>query len=132
MRLLSTKIIYLLSAFISILFAGILIHEGVKTREKLTDEYFKHKKFMFQIKNITHGPKKHATEKEVRSLLERHKINIGSIYSGETGIEVKAENVYWGIIPYLVRDLERNYTIVQFSAVDNTGKGMFDVRIVVR
>ncbi len=56
----------------------------------------------------------------------------GELYRSESGVEVKLKEVRWSLIPDLVRDLERRFELVSLSAVDNTGKGVFELRFVVR
>jgi len=54
------------------------------------------------------------------------------VYVSEGGVEVVLGEITWSSLPRLVRDLERRFEVVRFSAVDNTGKGVFKVRVVLR
>ncbi len=73
-----------------------------------------------------------ATEDDVLKLLSSYSLSPESVYRSESGVEVKLKEVRWSLIPDLVRDLERRFELVSLSAVDNTGKGVFELRFVVR
>jgi len=130
-RFLSRYHLWLAGLALAITFAVVFGSELVQIKDRVTREYFAHKEFLFNLRNADPVQRKVPTEKEVRSLLEKRRIRIESIYQNEGAVEVKAKDVEWRFLPLLVRDLERNYRIRSFSAVDNTGKGFFEIRIVV-
>lgn len=101
-------------------------------RKRITKEYFAHKNFYFNLRNSEKVSKKTPSEKEVREIFERNGIKVEAIYKNEGGLEVKAKNVEWRFLPQLIRDIETRHTIKSMSAVDNTGKGFFELRIVIQ
>jgi hypothetical protein len=130
--ILSRRVLLAISVGVSLIFLTLIAIKGEEFKKTLTKEYFSHKKFLFHLKNVRYVPKKQPSEKDVRGIFERYRIKTESVYRSDTGLEVKAKNVLWRVLPLLLRDLEKNYTIVHFSAVDNTGKGVFEIRIVLR
>jgi len=79
-------------------------------RDRITGEYFRHKEFLFDLRSL----------------------RADSIYRSESGLEISMRNVHWRRIPDLILSLEKRFRLESFSAVDNTGKGVFEVRIVLR
>ena len=101
-------------------------------RDGIVREYFKHKDFLFTLRNLPLESKRPATEKEIAGLLSKYNLEPQKLFKVESGIEIQLKEVPWTLVPDLVKDLEDNFEIVKFSAVDNTGKGVFELRIVVR
>ncbi len=131
-RFLSKRIFYAVFVFISILLLAYALSSVAGVRDKIVREYFKYKNFLFTLKNLPARSKRPATEKEVADLLSKYGLEPQKLFKVESGVEVQLKEVPWTLIPDLVKDLEDNFEIVKFSAVDNTGKGLFEVRIVVR
>jgi len=103
-----------------------------EVRNRISSEYLKHKEFLFNLKNASRSPRRSADENSVGQILEEMKLRPLSIYRSVSGVEVKLKNVHWKQVPDLILRLEKSFTIVSFSAVDNTGKGVFEVRMVLR
>lgn len=131
MRFVNRFHLLLVSLAVALAFAVVFGSEIVELKKRITKEYFSHKEFIFNFKNASGNQKKVPTEKEVRGILERHRIKVKSIYQSEGAVEVKAEDVEWRFLPVLVRDIEKIYRIKSLSAVDNTGKGNFELRMVI-
>ncbi len=130
---------YLNKLHVRILIIGLTLFYVIYTlpilaefRDKVTREYFKHKEFLFKLKNAPRDLKKPAQEAEIEEKLKNLGLNIKAIYRTDSGVEVTLKNLHWNRIPYIILLLEKQYEIVSFSAVDNTGKGLFEVRIVFK
>ncbi len=132
MRYLSRKLVYILSVALLFLFLGYTLPTISKVRNRMVSEYFKHKKFLFNLKRAPQVGKQQASEESVEKILSMINLKPESIYRSETGIEVRIKEVSWSQIPNLVKRLEDKFEILSFSAIDNTGKGIFDVRVVLR
>ncbi len=131
MRFINKFHLLLVSLAVAVAVVVVFGTEVINLRKKITREYFYHKEFVFNLKNASNQQKKVPAEKDLRRMLERHRVKVKSIYQSEGAVEVKAEDVEWRFLPMIIRDIERNYRIKSFSAVDNTGKGYFEVRMVV-
>ncbi len=101
-------------------------------KETVIKEYFAHKRFLRDLREAVYKERKYATEKELRNLIIRYGLEIENIKRTGSGIEVKIREVYWKELIKLLKEIEDRYEIVSFRAVDNTGKGLFEVRLVVR
>ncbi len=132
MRYLNRRTIYILSVALALFFAGYTLPTVENVRDRITDEYFKHKGFLFDLQRASLSFRRSAGEKEVGELLEDMGLRAESIYRSGSGVEVRMRNVHWRRIPDLIFRLERSFRLESFSAVDNTGKGIFEVRIVLR
>ncbi len=132
MRYLNRRIVYLLSVALALFFVVYTLPTVGKMRSRLSSEYFKHKEFLFNLKNAPRELKRSADETGVGELLENLGVRAETVYRTESGLEVKLKELSWRKVPDLILRLEERYHIVSFSAVDNTGKGSFEVRIVLR
>lgn len=132
MRYLNRRTIYILSVALALFFAGYTIPTVESVRDRITGEYFRHKEFLFDLRRASLSFRKSADEREVGELLENMDLRADSIYRSESGLEISMRNVHWRRIPDLILSLEKRFRLESFSAVDNTGKGVFEVRIVLR
>ncbi len=130
-RYFSKRLVYILSLGLFVFYIGYSLPSVDRVRNKLVSEYFKHKEFLYNLKIAKRVRKTTATELSVKELLEDFGLEVESVYSSEAGVEVKME-VPWKRLPRIVREIERRFRVVSFSAVDNTGKGLFVVRMVLR
>ncbi len=131
-RLLSRRIVYALSIGLFILFVGWTLPSLSEIRNSLVREYFKHKEFLFNLKQARYYKKHTPSEQDIETMLSGMGFKVEKILSSESGVEVTLEDVHWSKVHNLIKSLERRFEISSFSAVDNTGKGVFKVRIVVR
>ncbi len=131
-RFLSRRFVYAFSLLLSALLIFHALESLMELRDRVVREYFEHKRFLFTLKSLPLRSKRPATEKEVSTLLSRYGLEPQRLFKAESGVEVQLREVPWSLIPDLVKDLEESFEIVRFSAVDNTGRGLFEVRIVVR
>ncbi|HIQ31474.1 MAG TPA: hypothetical protein EYH49_04860 [Aquifex aeolicus] len=131
-RYISKRLLYVLS----LVFSCVILFYGMSflmdTKEALTREYFRHKEFLFLLRSLPPLVKEPATEDGVIALFSEHRLKPERVYVSEGGVEVVLGEITWSSLPRLVRDLERRFEVVRFSAVDNTGKGVFKVRVVLR
>ena len=130
-RYLSRRLFYFISLALFVVFIFYSLSQLSHVRGSISSEYFRHKEFLFNLSLAKAQGKEEATEDSLRRLLGSVGISPDSIYSSESGIEVRMK-VPWQKLPLLLKEVERRYRIVTFSAVDNTGKGKFEVRMVVR
>ncbi len=132
MRTISRKTLYIASIGLSLVLAFLITDSGLKARERITAEYFAHKEFLFMLKNAKHEAIRSPTEENVRRIFGKQGIKVKSISKAGTDLEVKAQEVHWRKLPPLIRELEKRFTIVSIRAVDNTGRGIFSLRIIIR
>ena len=130
-RFLSRRLIYILSLGLFVLFTGFTLPYLGEVRNKMVSEYFKHKEFLYNLQLAQRVKRKTADEDSLRSLLQRIRVKPEALYSSDSGIEIKLK-LHWSKLPFLVKEVERHYRVLSLSAVDNTGKGLFEVRMVVR
>ncbi len=132
MRFLSKRILYLVSAGLSLLLAFLIVDSALRAKDRITSEYFAHKEFLFLLKNGEGGKGRSPGEGDIRRIFRKHRVKVKSVSRVGTDIEVKAVEVSWRKLPALIKDLEKDFTIVSLSAVDNTGRGSFSLRVVIR
>ncbi len=124
------RILDLVSLLIAVLF---VIYGALKiseTKERVLREYLRHKEFLFLMGTVER--KERADEESVRDLLKELGIEPEKVITTEVGIEVVVDTLSWRVIPGFIKELEGRFKLVSFEAVDNTGKGRFRVRFVVR
>ncbi len=131
-RYLSRRLVYMVSLLISALFLVYALSVAGDVRKDVVKEYFAHKEFLFYLKNLPLRTKAPATEEALINLLSKHGLEPQKVFRTESGVEIQLKDIPWSVVPDLVKSLEDRFEIVSFSAVDNTGKGIFEVRIVVR
>ncbi len=130
-RFLRRRTVYLIALGLGIVMFLYTLPILSQLRDRFVYEFFKHKEFMFYLKNAKAPSKKHLGEEEVINLLKRYRITPEKIQKTETGYEVEIKELSWSLFPYLIKDFEKNFRILTLSAVDNTGKGLFKVRVVL-
>ena len=130
-RFLRKRTVYLITLGLGIVAFLYTLPTLAQLRDRFVQEFFKHKEFMFYLKNAKASTKKQLTEEEVLELFRRYRITPEKIQRTETGYEVEIKELSWRTLPYLIKDIEKNFRIVTLSAVDNTGKGSFKVRMVL-
>ncbi len=131
-RFLTKRILYALSLGMFALFVGWTLPSLGELRNSLVREYFKHKEFLFNLKQARSYKRYSPSEQDIETMLSGMGFKVEKILSSESGVEVTLEDVHWSKVHNLIKSLERRFEIASFSAVDNTGKGIFKVRIVVR
>ena len=131
-RYLSKRTVYAFSLLLFLLFLGYSLPSFRDLRNTLVREYFDHKEFLFNLKNAPRIKRNLARERDVREILSKLGVEPEKIVRTESGLELNIHELGWEKVPYLIKELESRYEILSFSAVDNTGKGVFDIRIVIR
>ncbi len=131
-RLITRRLVYIALFSLALLFVAYTLPSIGEMRSLLVREYFEHKEFLFNLKTAGLSPKAVADEATLRELFRKLNIEPESLYTGDSGIEVSLRELSWRKIPLLIKAIEDRFTLVSFSAVDNTGKGVFEVRLVVR
>ncbi len=120
----------LISLGLSILF---LVYGGFKVadiRDEVLREYLLQREFLYLMERVE--KKRPASEVSVRDVLKELGFEPEGISTTDLGVEVILKDVSWRRLPHLVKEVERNFSLVSFEAVDNTGKGLFRVRMVLR
>ncbi len=131
-RFISRRVVYILSLLLTLVFVAYTLPALGELRSTLSQEYFRYKEFLFNLKKAKFLRKEPADERSVSEVLKSLGVEPESLYTSDTGVEINFEELPWRKVPTLIKELESRYTIVSFSAVDNTGEGLFEVRIVVR
>jgi len=131
-RYLSRRLFYAVSLVLSLVYLLSVASAVQGSRDRIVKEYFQHKEFLFLLWNLPAKPKEPASEKTLLSLLSRHNIEPKRIFKTESGVEVELGEVPWDLVPVLVKEVEERFELFSLSAVDNTGKGIFQLRMVVK
>ena len=131
-RYLSRRLVYMASLLISVFLLVYAILTAEDMRDRIVREYFEHKEFIFHLRNLPVRMKEPATEEALLSVLSKHGLEARKVFRTESGVEIQLKEVPWDSIPDMIKDLERRFEILSFSAVDNTGRGIFEIRVVVR
>ncbi|MDQ7038618.1 MAG: hypothetical protein Q9N26_05415 [Aquificota bacterium] len=120
--------------FISLLIGSIFLVYGTyrvsETKERILREYMRHKEFLYLIGGVER--KRRADEASVRNLLEDFGVEPERISMTDLGVEVVVKELDWRLFPELIKRVEERFQIISLEAVDNTGRGRFRVRMVVR
>jgi hypothetical protein len=119
----------LLSVLMALLFAVYGSIRVSEVRDLVLREYLRHKEFLYLKGKVSE--KERAGEGSVRKVLEEMGLEPERVSVSELGVEVVMD-LSWRVLPELVRRLEERFHLVSLEAVDNTGKGRFRVRLVVR
>ncbi len=131
-RYINRKILYFASFMLSLLLLGYGLTLLSELRERIVGEYFRHKEFLFNLRSVPKAGKRSASEEDINTILKELNLEAKRIFKTETGVEVELSEVYWEKVPYMIKEFEKRFEFVSFSAVDNTGKGLFEVRIVLK
>lgn len=131
-RYLSKRMVYALSLLLFMLYVGYSLPAITDLKDTVVREYFSHKEFLFNLKNAPRVRKEPAQEEDLQRILSEIGVEPEKILKTESGMELQISELSWEKLPHLIKELEGRYEVVSFSAVDNTGKGIFEVRIVVR
>ena len=131
-RFISKRLVYIFSLFLALVFVFYTLPALGELRSTLSREYFRYKEFLFDLNRAGFLRKELADEKSVSEVLKSLGLEPESLYTSDTGVEINFEELHWKKLLLFVKEIESRYTIVSFSAVDNTGEGLFEVRIVVR
>ena len=120
----------LISLLLSLMFSVYGYVKVSEIRNRVVREYMRHKEFLFLLRNTE--PFRTASEGELRDVLNGLGASVEKIETVGDGIEVVIREVSWRKLPIIIKRVEERFRIVFFEAVDNTGKGLFRVRVVVR
>lgn len=129
---LSRRLVYILSLLVFAVFIVYATSTAGNVRSTIDREYFKHKEFLFHLRNLPPRMKEPASEGALLSILSKYGLKPQKAFRTESGLEIRLKDVAWNRIPSLLKELEERFEIVSFYAVDNTGKGVFEIRIVLK
>ncbi len=130
-RYLRKEVLYAILTLVCGLYVYLLSADYSAFRNALNRELSKHKEFLFMLENLT-PPSEELTEKGLRRTLSALGIEPKSISQTPAGIEVVISELKAVHIPELILSLEDKGKVVSFRAEDNTGKGKFSVRFVIK
>ncbi len=131
MGFLKKRHLYGFFLLLSLLYIYLLSAKAGYLKELLNREYLRHKEFLFMLNNID-AEVRSLDERAVREIIEGLGIEIKSISETPSGIEVTLPEVRASLLPRLIFKLEEIGKVVSLSSEDNTGKGKFNVRLVVK
>jgi hypothetical protein len=131
MGILRRSHIYTLAMLLVFIYTYLLSSDISSLRELLNREYLKHKEFMFMLNNLELREDT-LNEKLIRSIAMSMGLEIKSISETPSGIEVVLPQVRASLLPQLLFQIERYGRIKSLSSEDNTGKGIFEVRLVIQ
>jgi len=124
------RTLILISLLVVSLFLVYGTYRVSETKERVLREYMRHKEFLYLIGRAE--KRRRADEVSLRRLLKDFGIEPERVSVTDLGLEVVIGELSWRLFPELVRRIEERFQIVSLEAVDNTGRGRFRVRMVVR
>jgi len=101
-------------------------------RNFLNTQYVKFKDFVFLLENTEYKETRPLNEKLIRNLAQKYSINLKEISYREGRYVISLREVDGRALVLFIRDLEQNGVLESLEAVDNTGKGKFDIKIILR
>jgi hypothetical protein len=118
---------------LSVLLAFLLLDRYYKLREIYYKDYLKHKEIMFLLANYQGKKREEPTEQLIRMLFSQYQGEFRSFRQTDAGYEVQGTNLPGEKLPYLIYALEeRGISVQKLRAVDNTGRGLFEVYLLLR
>jgi hypothetical protein len=118
---------------LSVLLAFLLLDRYYKLREIYYKDYLKHKEIMFLLANYQEKKREEPTEQLIRMLFSQYQGEFRSFRQTEAGYEVQGTNLPGERLPYLIYALEeRGISVQKLRAVDNTGRGLFELYLLLR
>lgn len=103
-----------------------------KTVNRMDNYHNRYKEFLYLLENTPKGVNLKLSRPTVERILKRYRLEAESIRRIGDRFEIKIREVPANLLIPLLRDFERYGEVVEFEAVDNTGKGRFYTTLVVR
>ena len=132
MNWIQKRILYMISIAISFGMFLYVIGHLLELKSAFLSKYSEHKEFLLALNRVSLHGGKAVKESDVSKLLEEMGLSLKRIYTSNGVVEVEISEVPWIKVPDLLYRIEKAYSIHKFSAVDNTGKGVFDVKLVLK
>jgi len=118
---------------LSALLAFLLLDRYYKLRDSYYRDYLKHKEIMFLLANYQGKKREEPTEQLIRGLFSQYQGEFRSFRQTDAGYEVQGTNLPGEKLPYLIYALEeKGISVQKLRAVDNTGRGLFEVYLLLR
>ena len=121
----------ILSIVILSVLAYVFIEDFNEFKNFINREHIRFKEFVFLLENVKREEKLPLTESTLRGIIGRYGLEIKRIFSTENGYVVEVKEVEAGVLPKLIKELEKYGKISEFEAVDNTGKGKFFLKLKI-
>ncbi len=126
------KIYYLFSFALVSFYCIFFLQEFQDFKNFVNSQYVKFKNFVFLLENVKPTRKRYIDEKTIRRIASAYGLEVKEISKTENGYLIYIKNLNAFILPKLLREFEKYSEIESFEAVDNTGKGIFDFKIILR
>lgn len=130
--ILSKKVIYTLVLLLFTFYLYTFLVDFIDFRNFLNTQYVKFKDFVFLLENTEYKETRPLNEKLIRNLAQKYSINLKEISYREGRYVISLREVDGRALVLFIRDLEQNGVLESLEAVDNTGKGKFDIKITLR
>lgn len=130
--ILSKKVIYTLVLLLFTFYLYTFLVDFIDFRNFLNTQYVKFKDFVFLLENTEYRETRPLNEKLIRNLAQKYSINLKEISYREGRYVISLREVDGRALVLFIRDLEQNGVLESLEAVDNTGKGKFDIKIILR
>ncbi|HIQ48737.1 MAG TPA: hypothetical protein EYH58_03770 [Aquifex aeolicus] len=130
--ILSKKVIYTLVLLLFTFYLYTFLVDFIDFRNFLNTQYVKFKDFVFLLENTEYKETRPLNEKLIRNLAQKYSINLKEISYREGRYVISLREVDGRALVLFIRDLEQNGVLESLEAVDNTGKGKFDIKIILR
>ncbi|RUM30454.1 MAG: hypothetical protein DSY32_02220 [Aquifex sp.] len=123
------KLVYLLSTLLLFVCFYVFISDFSEFKNFLNDRYLRFKNFLFLLNNTESKKRGNLNEEILRELTKS--LELVSINYEYGKYEVKLRKVNAIELVNLLRELENYGKVEKLEAIDNSGRGIFDVRLIV-
>ncbi|AAC07404.1 hypothetical protein [Aquifex aeolicus] len=127
--MINRKVVYALSALLLFVYSYAFISDFSEFKNFLNIQYLKFKEFLFLLNNAEEKRRGTLNEDVLRQLTEN--LELVSIRYEYGKYEVKLRKVNAVELVSLLKELENYGKVEKLEAVDNTGRGIFDVKFIV-
>lgn len=103
-----------------------------RTLNGMDNYHTRYKEFLYLLQNTPKGANLKLSRPVIERILRRYRLEAESVRQIGDRFEIKIREVPANLFIPLLRDLERYGEVVEFEAVDNTGKGKFYTTLVVK
>jgi len=127
--MINRKLVYGFSALILFIYSYAFVNDFSELKNFLNNQYLKFKEFLFFLNNAENRKRGTLNEDVIREITRN--LELVSIRYEYGKYEVKLRKVNALELVNLLKELENYGKVEKLEAVDNTGKGIFDVKLIV-
>ncbi|NPB08481.1 MAG: hypothetical protein GXN96_06085 [Aquificae bacterium] len=130
--ILSRKLIYLSVLLLFLVYGSLTLSDFGELRNFLNAQYMKFKEFLLLLESVSAEKKERISERAIRELLARYGLEVKEIVYQDGAYRIEVRRVPASLLVDILKYLQDRGRVEEFVAVDNTGRGLFDLTITVR